>query len=268
MLYDLVLINGDDRGSIMPVRRYNAPTLYEKTVENINLVMAQAMEETGLLTGEMSEAVLEFSPAWVEETEDETLRMLLSDEYITDSIGTIKSHSARAIAEYILKDFAETSSWLFMFDGANDDAFDSMDFKKFVFFDHRVDNSNLKNPIGSEVYVRYYYDEVFIYQGRPENGEISNGRNPVFTGNKVWATDENIIPVKDFSLKDYEKAIETFPLPRNVTRLGHSVFGAFKYFSREISGGKDSEEAFGKTKKQAKLRLAINMAFDAMDNAK
>jgi hypothetical protein len=268
MLYDFTLTNGDDRASIMPIRRYKGPSLKSKTIENINTLMAQALAETGLAVGEMENATLDFSPAWVEETEDETTLMLLADSWFIPEAGKITIQAGLGIAYQILTDLAGTEDWEFLFEG-HVNSFSYMDFSKFTFFDHRINNKNLKVPIGSEVYVRGYHENTFIYQGRPENGDISYGRNPLFADNRksVFTTDDQIIPVEGFPLKDYTVCMETFPLPQTVSVYGKNFFGKHKYFAREKNpAGKLPLEAFGKTQKQAKLNLALLMAFAEIED--
>jgi hypothetical protein len=268
MFYDFTLTNGDDRASIMPVRCYHGPALNEKTISNINTILAQALAATDLAVGEMANTTLDFSPSWVESTDDETTLMLLAESWFIPETGEIKSHGARYIAEQILKDLASTDDWEFLFEGTAE-SFDCFDFMEFSFIDHRINNDNLKVAIGSEVYVRGHQEETFIYQGRPENSDISYGRNPLFADNKkeVLATDDQIIPVEGFPLAEYTARIETFPLPQTVSIYGENFFGKNKYFSREKNpAGKVTLEALGKTQKEAKLRLALLMAFAEIED--
>lgn len=268
MFYDFTLTNGDDRASIMPVRSYHGPALNEKTIGNINTIMAQALATTGLAVGEMAKTTLDFGPAWVESTDDETTLMLLAESWLIPETGEIKSHGARSIAQQILKDLASTEDWEFLFEG-DATSFDGVNFMDFSFIDHRINNDNLKAPIGAEVYVRRFYGEAFTYQGRPENGDISYGRNPLFMNNKknVLATDDQIIPVEGFPLKEYISRMETFPLPQTVSVYGKNFFGKNKHFAREKTpAGKVPLEAFGKTQKEAKHNLALMMAFAEIED--
>lgn len=268
MFYDFTLTNGDDRASIMPVRSYHGPSLNEKTIENINTIMAQALAATGLAVGEMTGTTLEFSPAWVESTDDETTLMLLAESWFIRKTGEIKSHGARTIAKQILNDLATTEDWVFLFGGTSK-SFEDLGFMDFSFIDHRINNDNLKTPIGSEVYVRRFHGETFIYHGRPENGDISYGRNQLFENNRtaVLATDDQIIPVADFPLADYEARMETFPLPKTVSIYGKNIFGKNKYFAREKKAeGSSSLEAVGRTQKEARLRLALLIAFSEIED--
>lgn len=62
MIYDFVLINGNDRGSIRPVRTYETSIPLTKILlNNINTVLAQAFNDTGRVTGENANAYVELS---------------------------------------------------------------------------------------------------------------------------------------------------------------------------------------------------------------
>lgn len=108
-------------------------------------------------------------------------------------------------------------------------------------------------PIGTSVYARGWYDYIFIYQGLPSKEQIKAGMDLYISAGKVWATDDEIIAVDDINVNDYADKIETFPLP---------LSSRDKYFSREKKKDNTRKEAFGMTKKQAKLRLAIMIALN------
>lgn len=254
MIYDFILINGDDRGSIRPVRTYKTEnSLSKKFIESINTVLSQAFRDTGLVAGENNKAYLEFDKAWVEKSkDDERVSMLLADGFMIDTVGSIDSQYARIIAKQLLEDLASTDDWEVIFEGTAD-AFTDVDFNKFSVIDNTIGNTDLKVPIGANVYVRGWYDHVFVYQGRPTRRRIKEEMNPFILSHEVWATDDEIIAVDDINVNDYADKIETFPLP-----LGHRD----KYFSREKKKDNTRKEAFGMTPEQSKLRLAIMIALN------
>jgi hypothetical protein len=261
MLYDFVLTNGDDRGSLRPVRTYSTKkSLSKDFIENINEVLAQALEATGRLENETEFAFVSFDPAWVEEKSsyDETLQMRLADDWMIGSnTPLISTTNARKIAHQLLTDFASTDDWAYIF-SEDEDAFSKMDFDDFELIDNTVNNEALKVPVGSNVYVRNWNETVYVYQGRPSKQELKNGYDPAYQHRNVWASDENVIAVDDFKVSDYNDQMEVFPLP-----LDHRD----KYFAREKSKSRSRKEAYGTTQKQAKLRLALMLAFEALSTS-
>lgn len=266
MLYDFILTNGDDRGSILPIRRYSANSLNEKQIQNVNTMLFQALKATGLAVGDMSNTVLSFEPAWVQESaHDETLMMLLADSVLIESEGKIESHGAKSIALQILNDFASTEDWAFLFDG-KPDSFSILDFEQFSFIDDRRDNTNLKVAIGEKVYLRFHGTQIFTYLGRPTNNDINYKYIQQNNGVETYAIDSEIIAVDGFNIKNYVDGIETFPLPQSAKR----AFGKNRYFSRaksKKSGSKTFIEGFGKTKKESQIAVALELAFQALDNS-
>ena len=258
MLYDFVLKNGDDRGSLRPVRTYSAKkSLSQDFIADINKVLAQALEATGRLENETEHASVSFDKSWVKEqaSYDETVQMLLADEWMVETNATLNSTTnARKIAHQILTDFASTDDWAYIF-SEDEDVFSQMDFKAFELIDNTVDNDNLKVPAGTKVYVRGWGDTSYTYQGRPSIEEMKTGYNPAYLREDVWATDDNVIAVDGFNVSAYAASMETFPLPANY---------GYNYFTREKSKSRSRKEAFGSTQKQAKLRLALMLAFDEL----
>lgn len=260
MIYDFVLINGNDRGSIRPVRTYETSIPLTKILlNNINTVLAQAFNDTGRVTGENANAYVELSKSWVKKSRkgNERLDMLLTSDFMIDRIGVLDTRDVRAIAKILLNDLASTEDWEFVFEGSSDD-FSHKDFDRFTLIDTTVDNSNLQIPIGTEVYVRGWDDNILVYQGRPIKEQINEGMNPFVMNHGVWAVEDEVIAVSDVKVKDYANRMETFPLP-----LG----GPAKYFSREKNKGVTHKEAMAVTQTQSKLRLAIMLAFDDKSSA-
>lgn len=250
----------------MPIRRYTANSLTEKQLRNINTLLFQALNATGLAIGEMSESVLSFEPAWVQESShDESLMMLLIDSYFIPNNGRIDSHGAKSIALQILNDLASTDDWAFLFEGAKD-SFSGLDFDQFSFIDDRRDNTDLKVAIGEKVYLRAHHTHVFTYMGRPTNHDISYGYLQQNSDTETYATDSEIIAVNGFNIKDYASRMETFPLPQSTKR----AFGTNRYFSRAKSAKSNSKtfiEGFGKTQKESQLNVALELAFKEMDES-
>lgn len=255
MFYDFTLTRGDDRGSIRPVRKYEVKgKLSGSILADINKVLDLAIDASGVRQGVEQELYIEFSESWVDERKyDETHRMLTADYWMIEAPGTITSKSPRTIAKQLLSDLASAEDWDFLFEG---DAyvFDDMDFKAFDLTDNSVDNENLKVPIGTEVYVRGWAERVFTYQGHPTGEQLKHNVTVSVQGTNVWAIDEDVIAVDDFKVSDYLDQMETFPLPVNY---------AANFFTREKSKSRSRKETFGKTQKEAKLRLALILAFEA-----
>jgi hypothetical protein len=256
MFYDLTLTRGDDRGSIRPVRKYKTKNkLTAEILSDINKVLDLAIDASGVRQGVEQELYIDFSESWVDERKDydETHRMLTADYWMLETPDTITSKSPRNIAKQLLTDLASAEDWDFLFEG---DAyvFDTMDFKAFDLTDNTVDNENLKVPIGTKVYLRGWSEAVFTYQGRPTAEHLKNNVTFYVQGKNVWSTDENIIAVDDFKVSDYVGDMETFPLPVNYSA---------NFFAREKNKGRTRKETFGKTQKEAKLRLALILAFEA-----
>lgn len=253
MLYDFTLTVGNDRGSLQPIRVYESKkALSEDLIKDINKVLAQALATTEANEATGQEVYLHFDKAWVKKKAkyDETVQMMLSDEWMDDTKGLIASKDAREIAKQLLAHLASTDEFEYTFE---EDAFANLDFDSFELIDNTVNNDNLKVAIGTNVYVRGWKEIVYIYQGRPSVEEMRNGYNPAYRFKDVWATDENVIAVDNFKVADYKDKMEVFPLPKD-----HRD----NYFAREKSTSKARKEAFGKTQKDAKLRLALMLAFD------
>lgn len=254
MFYDFTLTRGDDRGSIRPVRKYQTKSkLPDETLADINKVLDLAIEASGVRQGVEQELYIDFSESWVDERNyDETHRMLTADYWMLEATGTIASKSPRTIAKQLLSDLATAEDWDFLFEG---DAyvFDTMDFKAFDLTDNTVDNENLKVPIGTKVYLRGWAESVFTYQGRPTAEQLKNNITFYVQDKNVWSIDEDVIAVDDFKVSDYTGNMETFPLPVNYSA---------NFFAREKNKGRTRKETFGKTQKEAKLRLALILAFE------
>lgn len=258
MLYDFTLTNGDDRGSLRPIRTYSSKKrLSEDLLKDVNTVLEQALTATGRLVDETEHAFVSFAESWVEEraSYDETVQMMLADNWGIETKAPLKSATnARKIAQQLLNDFATTEDWVYIF-SEDEDAFSKLDFDAFELNDNTVDNTDLKVSIGSNVYVRRWNETVYVYQGRPSKQELKNGYDPAYQHRNVWASDENVIAVDDFKVADYASQMEVFPLPVNYD---------YNYFAREKSTSRSRKEAFGKTQKQAKLRLALMLAFEEL----
>lgn len=256
MLYDFSLTQGDDRGSIRPVRKYETKSkLSPEMLADINKVLDLAIEASGVRQNSEQELYIDFSESWIDERKkyDETHRMLTADYWMIEAPGTITSKSARNIAKQLLSDLASAEDWDFLFEG-NAYAFDDMDFRAFDLTDNSVDNENLKVPIGTEVYVRGWAEGIFTYQGRPTAEQLKHNVTLFVQGKNVWAIDDDVISVADFNASDYFAKMETFPLPVNYSA---------NFFTREKSKSRSRKETFGKTQKEAKLRLALILAFEA-----
>lgn len=256
MFYDFTLTRGSDRGSIRPVRKYQVKSkISDSILADINKVLDLALDASGVKRQSEGEIYPDFSKSWVDERKsyDETHQMLTADYWMIEAPGTITSKSPRTIAKQLLSDLASAEDWDFLFEG---DAyvFDDMDFKAFDLTDNSVDNENLKVPIGAEVYVRGWAEGVFTYQGRPTAEQLKNNVTISVHGKDVWAIDEDVIAVDDFKVSDYLDKMETFPLPVNYDA---------NFFTREKSKSRSRKETFGKTQKEAKLRLALILAFEA-----
>lgn len=256
LAYDLVLYNGRDRGSIIPVRKYiRKRSMSPKLVADINKVLSQALKATGLLVGENEGAFLDLDKEWVESHRgNERTAMMLANEplFDTSKILILKNKTAHDIARVIMCDLAETDYWDYQFGGDIKDA-TNLPYHLFSTIDDTIDNSNLKVPIDSKVYVDGRGSNLFVYRGRPSNQNIIDGHSLIFAGNNVWSTDSAIISYESFQFDDYKNRIETFPLPKKEKPN--------RYFSREKDGAKESPEAFGRTQKETKLRLALMLAF-------
>lgn len=253
MLYDFTLTVGDDRGSLQPIRSYESKKpLSEDLIKDINKVLSQALDTTEATEAIGKEVYLHFDKAWVKKKakHDETVQMLLAYDWMNDTKGSIKSQDPREISKQIIADLQAADEFEYTF---NEDDFSNLDFDAFELIDNTVNNDNLKVPIGSNVYVRGWNAILYIYQGRPSVEEMRNGYNPAYLREDVWATDENIIAVDDFKVTDYKDRMEVFPLPKD-----HD----YKYFAREKTKSSSRKEAFGSTQKQAKLRLALMLAFE------
>lgn len=253
MLYDFTLTQGDDRGSIKLIRTYESPKrLTKKQLAGINKVIEQAIEASGAAS-EGEEVFLAFDKAWVATASGERIEMLLSDYPVIESTGKLNSTNPHDVASQILNEFASSEDWSYYFDG-DASTFRTMDFGAFELIDSTVDNTNLKYSIGTPVYVRGGGDYVYAYQGNPTNESIKIGYDPYILGSDIYATESHIIAVDDVKVADFAGVMEAFPLPMNYSREN--------FFAREKSTKRTRKEAFGKTQKEAKLRLAIMLAFD------
>lgn len=120
VIYDFVLTNGDDRGSIRLVRTYQTGKPLSKTLlENINSVLTKAFHDAGRATGENANAYVEFSKSWVKKSRkgDERLDMLLSSDFMIDEVGVLTTTDARAIAKLLLENLSFTEDWEVIFEG-------------------------------------------------------------------------------------------------------------------------------------------------------
>lgn len=248
--FEVGIIFGDDRGSRIPVRKYQVMRLRGNQTETFYKDLSRLLEEG--IKQVTPEPLGIYRDFWIADSTDPVYddEKNLYRDLVNRTVLKISSDALKA-AEAVLSDLMSTDTWKDTLGTGGEDDFAHVDLGC-VELKEKVPAPVLLQ-VGQEVLDRR--GEHYTYMGRlvPSEARYTQVAFDRDT-NTVRGEESAFIPAEFFSVADYAGQIEVYPAPNAYWRKGNKWFARVKKTRKH--------ETFAPLKKQAVMLVAIELAFE------